>query len=160
MRLVEKRVIKDNHAVFVQINEMSFASKNLYNSANFMMRQAFFYCGQDKVPKYESLYHMLKDSEQYKGLPAKVSQQVLRLVSQNWTSYFAASEAFAKDSTKFKARPKPPNYLEKDGRFCLVFTEQATSQKYLRKGLIKLSGIKEGSYAGGRRQKAEFTHGI
>jgi len=83
----------------------------------------------------------LKDSEQYKGLPAKVSQQVLRLVSQNWTSYFAALEAFAKDSTKFKARPKPPNYLEKDGRFCLVFTEQATSQKEMRKGLIKLSGI-------------------
>ncbi|MBR8839167.1 MAG: transposase [Stigonema ocellatum SAG 48.90 = DSM 106950] len=141
MKLVEKRVIKGNHEVFRQIDEMSFASKNLYNSANFIARQAFFDGGERQVPKYESLYHTMKDAEQYKGLPAKVSQQVLRLVAQNWTSYFAALDEFASYPGKFKARPRPPKYLEKDGRFCLVFTEQATSKKELRKRSIKLSGI-------------------
>ncbi|MBR8837528.1 MAG: transposase [Stigonema ocellatum SAG 48.90 = DSM 106950] len=141
MLLVEKRVIKDNHLAFKQIDEMCFASKNLYNSANFNMRQAFFYGGQSQVPKYESLYHIMKDSEQYKALPAKISQQVLKLVAQNWTSYFAALVEFKGNAYSFNCLPKPPKYLDKDGRFCLIFTEQATSKKEMRQGLIKLSGI-------------------
>ena len=142
MQLVERRVIKNNHLAFQQIDEMSRASKNLYNSANFNMRQAFFYGGQSQVPKYESLYHIMKDSEQYKALPAKISQQVLKFVAQNWTSYFAALVEFNQDASKFKGRPRPPKYLEKDGRFCLIFTDQATSKKEFSLGLIKLSGIK------------------
>ena len=141
MQLVERRVIKQSSVVFQQIDEMSFASKNLYNSANYNMRQAFFYGGQSQVPKYESLYHMMKDSEQYKALLAKISQQVLKLVAQNWTAYFAADFEFNKDAYSFKGKPSPPKYLEKDGRFCLIFTEQATSKKEMRQGLIKLSGI-------------------
>ena len=141
MQLVERRVIKDNHEAWQQIDEMSLASKNLYNSANYNIRQAFFYGGQSQVPKYESLYHIMKDSEQYKSLPAKISQQVLKLVALSWTAYFAALVEFNKDVSKFKAKPKPPKYLEKDGRFCLIFTDQATSKKEFNKGRMKLSGI-------------------
>ncbi len=141
MQLVERRVIKEKHLAFEQIDEMCFASKNLYNSANFNMRQAFFYGGKSQVPKYESLYHIMKDSEQYKALPAKISQQVLKLVAQNWTAYFAAVVEFDKNASSFTGKPKPPKYLQKDGRFCLIFTEQATSKKEFKFGLVKLSGI-------------------
>ena len=141
MQLVERRVIKVNHLAFQQIDDMSFASKNLYNSANFNMRQAFFYGGQSQVPKYESLYHIMKDSEQYKALPAKISQQVLKLVALSWTGYFAALVEFNQDASKFIGKPKPPKYLDKDGRFCLIFTDQATSKKEFNVGRIKLSGI-------------------
>jgi putative transposase len=141
MQLVERRVIKSNHLIYKQIDEMCFASKNLYNSANFNVRQSFFFGGKTSVPKYESLYHIMKDSEQYKALPAKISQQVLKLVAQNWTSFFAALAEYYNDSSKFKGEPKPPDYLNKNGRYCLVFTGQATSKKQLGQELIKLSGL-------------------
>ncbi|BAZ13314.1 transposase [Calothrix sp. NIES-4071] len=141
MQLVERRVIKSNHQVYKQIDEMSFAAKNLYNAATYIVRQSFFALGQSNVPKYESLYHMMKNSLEYKSLPAKVSQQVLKLVAQNWTSFFAAIFEYTKEPYKFTGRPKLPGYLQKDGRYCLVFTEQATSKKQLGQELIKLSEI-------------------
>ena len=141
MQLVERRVIKTNHPVYKLIDEMCFASKNLYNSTNYIVRQAFFSWGRSAVPRYESLYHMMKDSEQYKQLPAKISQQVLKLVAQNWTAFLAALTEFGNDSSKFTGEPKIPGYLPSDGRYCLVFTEQATFKKQLAQGLIRLSGI-------------------
>jgi len=141
MQLVERRVIKSNHSIYEQIDEMCFASKNLYNSANFNVRQTFFFGGQNFVPKYESLYHIMKDSEQYKALPAKISQQVLKLLAQNWTAFFAALTEYQNDDSRFTGEPKPPDYLDKNGRFCLIFTQQATSKKQLGKELIKLSGL-------------------
>jgi putative transposase len=141
MQLVERRVIKSNHSIYKIIDEMCFASKNLYNSANFIVRQTFFFGGKNQVPRYESLYHIMKDSEQYKALPAKISQQVLKLLAQNWTSFFAALAEYYNDSSKFKREPKPPDYLNKDGRYCLIFTGQATSKKQLGQELIKLSGL-------------------
>ena len=141
MQLVERRVIKSNHSIYKQIDEMCFASKNLYNFANFNVRQSFFFGGKASVPKYESLYHIMKDSEQYKALPAKISQQVLKLVAQNWTAFFAALTEYRSDWSKFTGEPKPPCYLKSDGRYCLIFTGQATSKKQLGQELIKLSGL-------------------
>jgi putative transposase len=141
MQLVERRVIKSNHPIYEQIDEMCFASKNLYNSATFNVRQAFFFGGKNQVPRYESLYHIMKDSEEYKVLPAKISQQVLRLVAQNWTAFFAALTEYWNANSKFTGEPKPPGYLDKNGRYCLVFTEQATSKKQLGQELIKLSAL-------------------
>lgn len=141
MQLVEKRVIKSNHQVYNQIDEMCFAAKNLYNAATYIVRQAFFCWGESSVPRYESLYHIMKDSLEYKSLPAKVSQQVLKLVAQNWTGFKAASLEYKNEPSKFTGEPKIPGYLEKDGRYCLIFTSQATSRKQLGQELIKLSEI-------------------
>jgi putative transposase len=141
MQLVERRVILSNHQVYNQIDEMCFASKNLYNTATYIMRQSFFAWGKSNVPQYNSLYHMMKDLDLYKALPAKVSQQVLRMVAQNWTSFFAASLEYSLEPAKFTGRPSLPGYLEKDGRYCVIFTSQATSKKQLGQELIKLSEI-------------------
>lgn len=141
MQLVERRIIKSNHSAFAQINEMAFASKNLYNTANYNVRQALFYGGHKAIPSYETLYHLMKATQEYKALPAKVAQQVLRLLSNNWKSFKAALVEYEQEQSKFTGVPKPPKYLEKDGRYCLIFTEQATSKKQLRLGLIKLSEI-------------------
>lgn len=141
MQLVERRVIKSNHQVYKQVSEMCFASKNLYNAATYIMRQSLFAWGQSNVPQYNSLYHMMKGSLEYKSLPAKVSQQVLKMVAQSWTSFFAASFEYQQEPSKFTGEPKLPDYLDKDGRYCVVFTSQATSKKQLGQELIKLSEI-------------------
>jgi putative transposase len=42
MRLVERHIIKQNHKGFREIDQMSFFSKNLFNCAVYLCRQAFF----------------------------------------------------------------------------------------------------------------------
>lgn len=141
MQLVERRVIKQGHSAWSRIDEMSFAAKNLYNVANYNCRQAYFNGGEKLVPGYNSLYHLIKDCEQYQALPAKIAQQTLMLVAQNWLAYFAGLEKYQINPHEFTGKPKPPQYLDKDGRHVLTFTEQATSKPSLDIGLIKLSTI-------------------
>ncbi len=79
----------------------------------------------------------MKDHEAYKALPAKVAQWVLRLLDQNWQSYFAACAAWQKDPSKFLGHPKLPGYKDKQqGRNLLVYTTQALSVPALRQGMI------------------------
>jgi putative transposase len=42
MQLVERHVIKHTDARFAAIDVAAFASKNLYNAANFLVRRSFF----------------------------------------------------------------------------------------------------------------------
>lgn len=43
MQLVEKHIIKTEHKFFKQIDALCLVSKNLYNSANFVIWQNFIY---------------------------------------------------------------------------------------------------------------------
>jgi putative transposase len=140
MQLVEQRVIKKSNPVWEQIDAMSFASKNLWNAANYCIRQSFVY--GHGVPSYNSMDKLMQPSLEYKGLPAKVAQQVLKLLDKSWKGYFAAGADYKLNPSKFTGRPKIPGYKEKDGRGVLIFTDQATSQKVFRdSGKIKLSAI-------------------
>lgn len=140
MQLVEQRVIKKEHAVYNQIDRMSFAAKNLWNAANYCMRQSFIY--GNGVPSYNQMDKLMQPTEQYLALPAKVAQQVLMLLDKSCPSYFAALTEYKVNPGKFMGRPKLPGYKEKDSRCVLVFTQQATSKTVFKKsGQIKLSKI-------------------
>ena len=45
MQLVEQQVIKPTDARYQAIDQAAFASKNLYNAANYEMRQSFIHQG-------------------------------------------------------------------------------------------------------------------
>ena len=49
MRLVEQHVIKRTDPRFVPIDAAAFASKNLYNAANYELRQAFIFQGTTEM---------------------------------------------------------------------------------------------------------------
>src|SRR5246127_5558533 len=76
MQLTEQHVIKRNDPRFAVIDAAAFASKNLYNAANYEIRQAFIH--QGVYYSYEAMDKRMKQHEAYKALPAKVSQQVLK----------------------------------------------------------------------------------
>ncbi len=140
MQLVEQHVIKPNSPFWQVVDTAAFASKNLYNLALYEMRQKFFASGF--THSYESLYHLVKASDAYKGLPAKVSQQVLKGLDKAWKGYFAAHREWQKDPSKFLSEPKIPHYKDKtDGRNVLTYTIQAISSKLLRIGQIAPSGL-------------------
>jgi putative transposase len=135
MRLVERHVIKPTDPRFAAIDAAAFASKNLYNAANYAVRQSFIREGV--YLNYHELHRRMKDHEAYQSLPAKVAQWVLRLLDQNWQSRCAARAAWQEDPTKFLGRPKLPGYKDKQqGRNLLVYTIQALSIPALRQGLI------------------------
>jgi transposase len=139
MQLAQRHIIKSTEHRFVEIDKLAFQSKNLYNAANYVIRQSFIY-GWGYI-NYNEMNRLMKSHQAYKDLPAKVSQQVLMILDKNWKSFFEAVKAYKIELTKFTGSPKLPKYKDKvKGRNILVYTIQAISSKQLKKGIIKLSG--------------------
>lgn len=139
MKLVEKHLIKPSKKIFDEIDKLAFLSKNLYNCAVYQCRQAFF--NNQLVPNFNQLYHLLKNGDDYKALPCKVSQLIIKQAHQTFKSYLAALKAYKKDSSKFLGIPKLPKYKHKEkGRNLLTYNYQAVSKKALKLGKINPSG--------------------
>lgn len=139
MQLVERHVIKTTDEHFASASVLAFKSKNLYNAANYVIRQNFIF-GWGYL-NYNKMDQLMKSHEAYLALPAKVSQQVLMLLDKNWKSYFEALVAYNLEPEKFTGSPKIPKYKDKVlGRNVLTYTIQAISKRQLQLGIIKLSG--------------------
>jgi putative transposase len=95
----ERHIIKKGHRFWAEIDNLSWQSKNLYNSANYLIQQNFIY-GHGYLT-YNQMASPRSKTEQYQALPAKVSQQVLRELDKNWPSFFAASSEFKSHPDKF-----------------------------------------------------------
>jgi putative transposase len=135
MQLVERHMIKRGDARFQTIDASAFASKNLYNAANYIVRQSFI--NEGVYLNYLGVNRRMQGHEAYKALPAKVAQWALRLLEKNWQSYFAACAAWQEEPSKFLGRPRLPGYKDKQkGRNLLLYTIQALSIPALRQGLI------------------------
>ncbi|MFX1569677.1 MAG: RNA-guided endonuclease InsQ/TnpB family protein [Promethearchaeota archaeon] len=97
-------------------------SKNLYNLANYYVRQEYFYLGN--WLRYNDLWYILKEKEPYKQLPSQTAQQTLRLLDKNWKSFFQSIRTYKKHPEKFLGPPRPPRYKKKNGECIIVFTNQ------------------------------------
>jgi putative transposase len=138
MQLVEQHILNSNDPRYAIIDAAAFASKNLYNAANYFIRQS--YISQGRYLNYYAVLKEMQLHETYKALPAKVAQQVLMLLDTDWTSNLAAQQAYRKDPSKFQGRPGLPKYKDKvKGRNILIYTDQAVSKKGLKKGFIQPS---------------------
>jgi putative transposase len=109
------------------LDRLCHLSKNLFNEANYIVRQELFASG--KWIRYAALANTLKASENYKALPAQTAQQTLKLLDRNWKSFFNAMKVWKAHPELFKARPRPPHYKAKEGVFTLVFTNQQAKLK-------------------------------
>jgi putative transposase len=134
MQLVEQHVISQTDPRFKLIADAAFRSKNLYNAANYEIRQHFFATGA--YLNNTKLFHRMKRHEAYEALPRKVSNDILRLLDKNWRSFFKALKAYKEDPSKFLGRPRLPKYKVKDGRNVLIYDIQALSKPALKKGVI------------------------
>jgi len=138
MQLVEQHVINRNDPRYGAIDAAAFASKNLYNAALYEVRQAFIF--QGTYLNYNQMDKLMKQHEAYRALPAKVAQKVLEQLDKAWKSYFEACEEYQEHPEKFLGHPRLPKYKHKtEGRNLLVYTDQAISQKDLKRGLVQPS---------------------
>jgi len=140
VQLVEQHVISRSNPGYTAIDEAAFKSKNLYNAALYITRQAYIFEGR-YIGNYE-LDKLMQEHEAYKALPAKVAQKILEQLDKNWKSFFEARKSYRQDPSKFSGRPKLPKYKHKTkGRNVLVYTEQAISKRGLKRNLIQPSKL-------------------
>jgi putative transposase len=142
LSLVEQHVIWPSHPAWAAIDAASFAAKNVYNAANYRLRQEYIFKGRyipySHLTKVFKQRDLLPDQE----LPAKVVQQVLRQLDAAWQSFFAALSEWREHPEKFNGCPRLPGYKHKSqGRNLLVYVENAYFKQALRKGQVKLSRL-------------------
>ena len=132
MKLVEQHIIKSNNPIYKELDHLCFLSKNLYNQALYRIRQQFF---NDKTFKnYYDLNRELHDENQidYRALPANTSQETLKLVNQNYSSFFKSLQKGIKSA-------RIPGYLDKTkGRQIVVYNHMTLPSNLLEKGIVKL----------------------
>jgi len=122
-----------------QIGQLCHLSKNLFNEANYLVRQEFLKTG--RWIRFNELRSTLKNSSNFKGLPAQTAQETLRIVHFSWKNYFSTSKDYKINPTKYLSVPRFPKYKEKNGEFILVFSNQ---QVRIKNGIFKLpKGILE-----------------
>ena len=102
MRLTE--IIQVNKSE--KLSDLCHLSKNLYNLANWYVRQDFF--NLNSFINYYDLDFILKDKVTYQNLPSQTSQQILKYVIRNWKSYFSGLKEYRKNYKKFKKKTKIP----------------------------------------------------
>ena len=98
-------------------------SKNLYNYANYILKQR--YSENDfTLFNFYRLREYIRENqpEPWKNqLTTHVGAETLRVLVDTWKGYFEAKKRFKKEPDKFKGPPKPPGYLPKNGTFLITF---------------------------------------
>lgn len=112
---MEQIIIRKNHPKFKVIDQQCFHSKNLYNEANYEIRQKFIKDGE--YISYKNMNFEFKTHENYKLTFSQPANCTLRVLDKNWKSYFRAIKDWKKNPSKYLGMPKLPKYLKKDGRF-------------------------------------------
>ncbi|MEM3252467.1 MAG: transposase, partial [Thermoplasmata archaeon] len=102
-----------------ELRKLTHLSKNLYNKANYIIRQEFFH--NKWWIRYNDLDKIMNSSKNYRSLPAATSQQILRLLDRSWNSFFRSIKKWKKRSEKFIEIPKLPKYKKKDSEHILIF---------------------------------------
>jgi putative transposase len=139
MQLVEQHRIDHHDPRWQAIDQAAFASKNLYNAALYLKRQAFI--REKTILSLAQVYQSVKETPQYRALPAKVANGVLQQVFAAWSSYFAACAEYAQNPAKFLGHPKLSGYLAKGGRNLLSYEDKAFSRNPKNAGLILPAGL-------------------
>lgn len=127
---IEKHSIKPTDKQYEIILSLSKLTNNLYNHANFIIRQNFFHNLNEKGKlKYLSNYQMDKilrqmNEENYQQLPKQTAQQTLKVLHQNWQSFFKSIKDYKYNPHKYKGRPKPPKYRNSGGLNQIILTNQ------------------------------------
>jgi len=126
-----------HHSGSKHLSQLCQISKSLYNQANYLVYQELN--NTKKWLRYSELNRQLKDSINYRLLKAQTSQQILKVVEKNWSSFFKAIKDWKKNPDKYSGKPNPPRYKPKDGHFLLIFTNQNSKIQDQKRIILTMS---------------------
>ena len=132
----ETHIIKESNPIYNWIFEECSRSKNLYNRALYIYRQAF--TGKhDNIPEFKDIIkhdkfiasfalvnrlNELKDVDFCSMMKKNGAQQIVFQVDRTMKSWFAALKSYKKDPSKFRGKPRIPSYKKKYELNCLTYT--------------------------------------
>ena len=128
MRLTERHLIKPNHSLYKQLDELTFKAKNLYNHGLYLYRQSYFEYKKDPEKQILSWKDIDRDlrqkgHEDIQALPSKVANAVLKNLGEAISSYWKLVRLHR--NGELTQRPRLPYYLHKtNGRYPLSFNYQ------------------------------------
>ena len=91
------------------LKELHIRCAKLWNRANYLVRQEFFKSG--KILSYESVYNFVKNSPEYKALPADIAQAVLKKLAESWKSFKELKELEKKGKLSKQIRKSFPSQV-------------------------------------------------
>lgn len=109
------------------LDQLCFKSKNLYNYANYIMRQSFI--NKEGIISYNDLTYKLKHSEPFKDLGSNSSQHTLKMLCRDWKSFMGLVKGYKKNPQSLLGKPTPPKYKNKNGRHICVLTNMQSQIK-------------------------------
>ena len=168
--MIVKRVvkfnIKKNHVDYNYIKQQLIESKEIYNYANFVMRQLFFKKSKNnsynldfitEYPELKDLFlNYIEEDKQFTSLfnniirkfaklkefsvNTKIVQDIVRKLNSDWNSYWDLLKL-----AKNKQYDKPINIPKYKKQYNLVeYTNQVLSKKKLKLGFIGTDKMKQG----------------
>lgn len=98
---------KPNKTNQIILNQLTYASRKLWNVANYEKRNWSKDSGK-AFPDWYEQKKRLKSNFWYKNLPSQTAQELLKVLQQSWVSFFKLKES------KGIENPKPPRYKHKN----------------------------------------------
>ena len=148
----EKHIISPNNSNFLECDRLCFLSKNLFNYANYIIRQKFIETSKLKEQglldnaiwiRYNELEKEIMKHQDYTSLPNNSSQKVLQILDKNWKGFFESLKSYKRNPDKFLGKPKLPGYKDKTkGRNIVVFTCNQFKRKGNKINFPLKSGLK------------------
>ena len=117
--------------MFKVIDEFCFYSKNLFNVANYIIRQEFI--NNHNYIKYREMDKLLKQTKEYKLLMSQSSQCLLQVLDRSWKSFYVSIKDWTLHPEKYLGKPRIPKYKKKDGRFTWFLKN---NQTYIKDGYL------------------------
>ena len=100
------------------IEELSFHTTKLYNTVNYN-------CRQDKFVNYVTMNTLYSNNWHKQFMHSHTYQQCLKLIEQNWKSFFAGVKDYAIHPEKYEAKPQPPKFKNSKNKNEVIFTNFA-----------------------------------
>lgn len=129
MKLSFKYKPKLNDQKLAIIEDLSFHTTKLYNTANYDCREV-------EVKSYIDMEKMYVDNWHKKYLHSHNYQQCLKILEKNWKSYFASIKDYNKNLSKYKGVPQRPKFKNNINKNEVIFTNLAVR---IKENILKLS---------------------
>lgn len=114
VKRIETHQINKNHKLFKFCDRKCYESKNLYNSVNYVLRQRFTESEGYKKDNFNCNYYSLttefRNSKDAEPLASNFIEGILKVLSQDWKSFFSSIKNWKKNKSKYNGKPNLPGY--------------------------------------------------
>ena len=154
---VEQQIIRKSNPIYNVVDQYCFYSKNVYNQANYIIRQEFIN-NNNKLSAYD-VQKLMQPMDCYKECGSQSAQKTIQLVDKMWKSYFKAIKDWKNNPSKYLGMPRLPKYLPKDGRqvFMIKNIQCSLKDEQFRIAFKPFGGYTVNTHAVGKLMQCRFV---